>query len=159
MKIRPGHACALALLIPFPAPGAAQRLDRGPAGRSLDGVWASEGYGYVFEVKGLALKAFEVTTVSCIPTFTAGRQPDRPEGAEAAFKLSEAPVTFLVLTGSAPDKKRLHMNGAASDILVHRLPAPLPACHHLVPDTPEKNFEVFAWSWAEQYGFFGVRGV
>ena len=64
-----------------------------------------------------------------------------------------------MLTGSAPDKKRLHMNGAASDILVHRLPAPLPACHHLVPDTPEKNFEVFAWSWAEQYGFFGVRGV
>jgi hypothetical protein len=32
------------------------------AAQSLEGVWRSQGYGYVFEIQGPVLKAFEVST-------------------------------------------------------------------------------------------------
>ena len=40
----------------------------------LDGVWRSQGYGYVYDIHGPALKSFEVTTATCVPGFTATRE-------------------------------------------------------------------------------------
>ena len=34
-------------------------------------LWTSEGYGYVFDARPDTLRAFEVTSISCIPSFTA----------------------------------------------------------------------------------------
>ena len=44
--------------------------------QSLDGVWRSQGYGYVFEIQGQALKAFELTATTCVPGFI-GRARNR----------------------------------------------------------------------------------
>jgi hypothetical protein len=42
---------------------------------SLDGVWRSQGYGYVFEILGSRLKAFDVTSTTCVAGFAARLQP------------------------------------------------------------------------------------
>ena len=41
--------------------------------QGLDGLWRSEGYGYVFEINNKILEAFEVTTRTCVRGFTAKR--------------------------------------------------------------------------------------
>jgi hypothetical protein len=66
---------------------------------------------------------------------------------------------MLVLSGSSADSRWVQPLGAASRRAVHRI-ASLPAiCAKPTPNDPETNFEVLWATFAEQYGFFGVRGV
>ncbi len=65
--------------------------------KSLDGFWRSEGYGYVFEIKGAALNAFEVTTTTCVPGLSAQRQRTLTTGREATFKSRDDGVFSFVL--------------------------------------------------------------
>lgn len=124
--------------------------------QSFDGAWASEGYGLYFDVAGPTLKAYEVTAISCQPSFTATRQGDAAAGGDVAFAMVGEPAT-MILRASSSDRRRLHMNGAASDIVIRRL-ASLPGiCAKQTPDTPTTNFDVFARTWSEQYGFFDLK--
>src|SRR5262249_5751014 len=68
----------------------------------------------------------------------------------------DRPTTFVLRSGGSADRRLLHMNGAASDIVIRRHTAPA-ACATTTRDTPLTNFDVFARTWAEQYGFFDVR--
>jgi len=121
-----------------------------------EGSWQSEGYGYYLEFRNDSLRFHEVTAVSCIPTSRA-KKVDAPTGAQAAYRLLDAPVTFLILPTEG-GRLRLHMNGAASDIVIRRGQRPA-ACDRTTPDTPTTNFDVFATTWAEQYGFFDLKGA
>jgi hypothetical protein len=122
------------------------------------GLWTSQGYGYFFDVGPDTLRAFEVTSVSCISSFTAAAVPS-PSGAIAAYRLTGAPVTILLLRDAAADGLRFHENGAASDVVLRRAAAPPSTCEHPTPNTPVSNFDVFTTTWAEQYGFFDIRHV
>jgi hypothetical protein len=62
-------------------------------------VWRSEGYGYVFEIQGQGLKAFEVTTRTCVPSFTAKRDISSVPDREATFRTADGDVYFI-RTGS-----------------------------------------------------------
>src|SRR5690242_5460104 len=74
---------------------------------SLDGVWRSQGYGYVYEIHGPALKSFEVTGTTCVPGFTADRDITSAPGREATFTSKEGDVLFI-RTGASKDHKLLH---------------------------------------------------
>jgi len=126
------------------------------ADQALDGAWQSVGYGLYFDVSGSTLKAYELTSISCLPSFTAERASDATAGEDVRFKVVDRPTTFIFRSGDASNR-RLHMNGAASDIVVRRIAAPPAACGRPIADTPVSNFDVFARTWAEQYGFFAVR--
>jgi hypothetical protein len=95
----------------------------GPAS-TLDGVWRSQGYGYVFESKGPELKAFEVTATTCVPSFTARRDATAIPGREATFESPDRDLFFIRAAG-AGDHKLLHNEGSASDVRIDRLPWPL----------------------------------
>ena len=125
---------------------------------SAVGLWATEGYGLVFDVRPDTVASFEVTKVSCIPTTTA-RTVAPPAGALTAFTLSDAPVTFVVLPGSTPNDARVHVAFAASDMIIHRIDRKPATCDAPTPNTPISNFDVFAETWAEQYGFFREKKV
>jgi hypothetical protein len=116
----------------------------------LDGVWQSQGYGYVFEIQGSFLKAFEITTQTCVPGFTAQRLNGAVSGREATFRTKDR-ETYFVRTGDAGDHKLLHQEESITDIRIDRL-AKLPeVCNQPTANTPLSNFEVFTRTWAENY--------
>ncbi|HEY7288162.1 MAG TPA: S41 family peptidase [Vicinamibacterales bacterium] len=123
--------------------------------QSIDGSWSSEGYGLYFDASGSTLKAFEVTAISCLPSFTAERSTPGSNG-DIVFKVVDRPTTFVLRAGGG-DRRRLHMNGAASDIVIRRQRGAPATCSKPAPDTPVSNFDVFTRTWAEQYGFFDIR--
>jgi hypothetical protein len=126
--------------------------------QSLDGSWSSEGYGLHFEISGDTLKAFEVTAISCLPSFTAQRTTTETNG-DVVFKVVDRPTTFVLRSGKDGDRRLLHQNGAASDVVIRRQRDAPTACSKPAPDTPLTNFDVFTRTWAEQYGFFDIRKV
>ncbi len=101
---------------------------------------------------------FEVTTTTCVPGFTAQRDPAAIAGREATFTTSDGDVLFIRPGGTA-DHRVLHQDGAASDVRIDRL-ARLPSvCEHPTPNTPAGNFEVFSRTWAENYILFDQKKV
>ena len=126
--------------------------------QSLDGVWRSEGYGYVFEVKGSTWKAFEVTARTCVVGFNAIQSKVALKGQESTFKIVDGDV-FFVKAGGSNNHKVLHFDGSASDMRMDRLPQMPAVCDRLTPNTPIDNFEVFARAWAENYISFDLKHV
>lgn len=133
-------------------PASAQR----PA--SAIGLWATEGYGLVFDVRADTVVRDEVTKVSCIEALRAPTTSP-PPGALGAFKRSDAPVTYVILPGRTATEARVHAGFAASDMVMHRIDRKPAVCDTPTPNTPLSNFDTFAQTWAEQYGFFREKKV
>jgi hypothetical protein len=117
------------------------------------GLWQTEGYGLVFDVRRDSVIGYEVTKVSCIATTRAVTKAP-PAGGLAAFGEAGTPVTFVILPGKTAKDARVHLAYAASDMIVHRIDRKPTTCDAPTPNTPLSNFDVFAQTWAEQYGFF-----
>src|SRR5687768_5817138 len=116
---------------------------------SAVGLWATDGYGLVFDVGADTVVRFEVTKIACIPVLRAPTVPP-PAGALAAFAIPGAPVTFVILPGNTPTQARVDVPFAASDIGLRRIDKKPAVCDKPTPDTPLSNFDVFAQTWAEQ---------
>ena len=128
------------------------------AAQSLEGTWQSQGYGNVYEIRGVTLKAFEVTARTCVPGFTAKRLAAAVRGREATFK-SQRREVFFISDGSDDDHKLLnHADGLAS-IRISRLPRLPTVCDAPTADTPPDNFEVFTRTFAEHYIGFDLRHI
>ena len=126
------------------------------AADSLDGIWRTEGYGLVFEIRGAKLKAFEVTEATCLPGFSADRDAASATGRDATFRTSDSDVYF-VRAGGSGDHRLLHSEGAASDMRIDRIATIPAACSQPAVDTPQGNFDVFARTWAENYISFDLK--
>ena len=124
---------------------------------SVNGVWATEGYGLVLDVRADSVTSYEITKVSCIPALRARRAASPSEGALAGFGPPNAPSMFTIRRGSSPDQARVHVPFAASDMIIRRIDRKPAVCDRPTPDTPLSNFDVFAQTWAEQYPFFGDK--
>lgn len=123
--------------------------------QSLDGVWRSQGYGYVFEIQGTTLRAFEVTTRTCVPGFTARRDTVAVSGREATFRKRDGGVYFVKAGGT--DNHKLMDTGSLPNIRIDRLPKMPDLCDQPTANTPVDNFEVFTRTFAEHYIAFGLR--
>jgi len=122
---------------------------------ALDGFWRSQGYGYVLEIQGPSLKAFEVTATTCLPGLTAQRDTANVPGREATFKTDGQ--VFFVRAGGSADHKVIHNEGSASDMRIDRIAGLPGVCAHPTPNTPMDNFEVFTRTWAEHYISFDLK--
>jgi len=87
---------------------------------TLDGVWRSQGYGLVFEIKGSMLRAFEVTSITCVSGFTAQMDAARIAGREATVR-RKGGNDFFMRTGGSNDHRILHNQGSASDVRIDLL--------------------------------------
>jgi len=128
------------------------------ASQALDGVWRSLGYGYVFEINGPVIRAFEVTTSTCLSGFTARNDGSAVPGREATFRSGGGDVWF-VRSGGRGDHWLLHNEGSASNIRIVRVPQLPASCSHPPANTPAGNFEVFTRTWAENYISFDLKHV
>ena len=73
--------------------------------------------------------------------------------------MPNAPVIFEIKPGRSAAEARVHLGFAASDMIIHRIDRKPATCDSPTPDTPISNFDVFAQTWAEQYGFFKEKKV
>ncbi len=122
----------------------------------VDGIWRSQGYGYVFEIQGPVLRAFEVTTTTCVLGFIAKRVNSTVPEREATFRTKDKDVYF-VRTGGVANHKLLHQEESITDIRIDRIEKLPVVCDHLTANTPLNNFEVFTRTWAESYISFDRR--
>jgi hypothetical protein len=121
----------------------------------LDGIWQSQGYGYVFEFQGSALHAFEVTETTCVRSFSA-KEAREVNGRDATFRGPDG-LVLSIDSGITPDHRLLHIEGSASRIRIDRLSRKPEVCDRLTPNTPLGNFEVFAQTWSEHYISFELK--
>jgi hypothetical protein len=126
--------------------------------QSLDGVWRSQGYGFVFEIQGRSLSAWEVTATTCVKSLTATGDSVATPGRAATFRTKEGNV-FFVKTGGTENFHLLHYDGAASDMRIDRVAAIPAVCTPPTADTPINNFEVFTRTWADHYILFDQKQI
>ena len=115
----------------------------------IDGVWASEGYGRVLEIKDNNLRIFGVTKVSCV--------------LRENQSLDEFLLRINRINLSENNKLSYYEEGGITRYDFARLEKLSAACveaknEKLNPD-PEHNFEVFWHSFSENYAFFDTHNV
>jgi len=117
------------------------------------------GFGYQMvmvcwlEISDSGLHTYQLTSISCIPGWTAERQN--------ASKINESVFTgrdtVRLSDGPSEDIKHLHLDGTVSDIVLHRISERPPKCTQRVDNSPDGNYAVFWQTFAEQYPFFSLR--
>lgn len=123
----------------------------------LDGVWRSDGWGLVYQIHGDALRAFEITSTTCVAAFKAKRLSRTTPGQEAIFRARGG--TFNILPGNDENHRRLvHPAGLTSIVLEHLSKLP-PVCTPPTANTALGNFDVFVKTFAEQYISFNLRHI
>ena len=120
-----------------------------PAADPMDGIWRSQGYGYLFEIHGSTLQAFEVTESTCVKSFSAKRR-------EGTFRGPDG-LVLSIEPGNAPDHKLAQIQSSISFIRMDRVPQKPDVCDHMTANTPHGNFDVFAQTWAEHYISFELK--
>ncbi|MEO8451921.1 MAG: S41 family peptidase [Gemmatimonadota bacterium] len=121
----------------------------------LSGAWKTDGYGLVFVSNGDTLQAYEVTQTTCVPTMKVIRRAETAPGAEAVYAKDDD--VFLVKAATDSNEKRLHSDGAASDMVIRRIAGRPATCDQPTPNTPIGNFDVFAETWKEHYILFDEK--
>jgi len=96
--------------------------------------------------------------MTCVPWFTAERDPSNMDGREATFTAPHG-ASFFIRTGGTTNHRLLHREGTASDVRLDRVASLLATCDHPTPNTPAANFEVFARTWAENYILFDQKKI
>lgn len=123
---------------------------------SLDGTWATEGYGLMLHIAGDQLECFEITSLSCQPAFTATRLEQ--SSTTATFAGGDGQKIRISLAGSA-GTRWLRFHDAVSRIRLRRAPGLPQTCSQPAPADPLSTFNVFWTTFRELYGFFGLHGV
>jgi hypothetical protein len=118
----------------------------------LDGFWLSDGYGLLVEVQGKKMSVHEISSVSCLPSWIAERQPSGDNEHEVVFMRGDGAIR-LSPTAST-DKLVMHEDGSISDIELRRTADRPIACAEKLADTPQNNYAVFWQSFAEQFALF-----
>jgi hypothetical protein len=131
------------------------------AASSLDGLWASNGYGLLLEIDRADVRVWQTTSGSCLLAFKARRLQDLPEGAEAVFVTPEQAggLTVTIKKMASDDLRQLQVLGTASEIGLKRLPSKTGICTDAINRNPIRNLEVFAQSFREFYPSFQTKKI
>src|SRR5215469_260055 len=144
--------CASAAFFLLPISASAQIQG---AKESLDGLWLTDGYGELIEVQGDNLRAYEITTLSCIAAAKATRRTEAVTHHETVFAGEDG--TLRVFPGLSADSRWLHEDGSVSNILIRRTSSRPAPCDQPPVDTPLANYQVFWETFSEHYPFFALR--
>jgi hypothetical protein len=122
-----------------------------------DGLWLSDGYGLLLKVDGNILQAFELTSISCLPSWSAIRDPDHARDPELVFRGDHTSVRFSI--GTTADVMRMRRDGTVSDVLLRRAAVRPRICDQAADNSPQANYAIFWQTFAEQYPFFELHDV
>jgi hypothetical protein len=122
-----------------------------------DSFWLADGYGLFYELTPTGLNVYQLTSASCIRSET--RLPVEPRSSNSALAFSSPGTITTVRRTKDPNALRLHMDWAASDMILHRTDKPPESCSQKPANLPQKNYDIFWQTFAEQYAFFALRKV
>jgi hypothetical protein len=128
----------------------------GVQARALDGLWRADGYGLLLEVQGNTVNAFEVTSISCIPSWQADGKTTG-DGNAITF-INDACERRLTLDNS-PDIARLHADCSSADILFQKLKEQPKGFSEKIENTPQNTYAIFWQTYSENYPFFDLHHV
>src|ERR1700686_276770 len=123
----------------------------------LDGLWLSDGYGFLVELDERGLHTYEMTSISCIPSRSAKRFAS--EGSDSGITFTSGRETTRIIRTDDPNVLRMHTDGTTSDIVLRRISRRPDSCQSMSPNTPQENYAVFWKTFAEQYPFFSLHKV
>jgi Peptidase family S41/Tricorn protease C1 domain len=124
--------------------------------KSLNGLWLSDGYGLFVEFNYGGLQTYEITSISCIPSRNAKRSD---VGNAGVIVFRSGHETIRVVPDAKPNFLRMHMDGTASSIVLHRIAIRPEICRGRPNNTPQQNYAIFWQTFAEQYPFFALHKV
>lgn len=155
----PGHRMAAAILAAalavtaFAWPARAAVMSRSP----VDGIWRTDGYGYVISIGRGHGTVYQTTAISCLP----GGQADQlgPPGRHGVVRFGTGGVTTATVRPAGKDRAWLHSLGSAGSIGLIRIRAVPPLCRRPVPNDPVSSFDIFWTTFAENYPFFAAQKI
>jgi hypothetical protein len=124
--------------------------------KSPEGLWLSDGYGLLVEFTDDGLQTYEITSISCISSRNAKRADTRSTGSMAFMSGHQM---IRVVPDAESNVLRLHMDGTASSIVLHRIALRPNMCRGMTNNTPQENYAIFWRTFAEQYPFFALHKV
>lgn len=121
----------------------------GQSSGPTDGVWRTDGYGWVIQVSGGHARTYETTSLSCLPEQDLPQVgPPGTDGATGFGKHNSAEET---LHRTGPQSGELRLLGTAADIDLVAIPAVPPECLKPTPNDPPTNFDVFWANFRDNY--------
>jgi hypothetical protein len=128
---------------------------------SLDGIWQSDGYGYVIEAKGNELDFYNVTKNTAIPFLEATNIDQTPDNGEVDFATTfkGIPVNFKIKSTASEDIKIFDIDQSTSDVTFKRIDEKPAVFDTPTPNDPQANFDVFWDDFAENYAMFPLKDV
>src|SRR5690348_2826628 len=90
------------------------------ASAALDGVWRSQGWGFVYQVRGPDWQAFEVTSRTCVACSKAKRVTGGRPGSEATFQIRRGNL-FSIADDGDSDHKRITTPTGLTSIAIERI--------------------------------------
>jgi hypothetical protein len=134
-------------------PGAAARAE------GLDGLWKTEGYGYLIEIRGDSVQLYEDSAAACVPSWRGRRSGERLR-LETALGTVEARLRLeggeLVLSFWGTGERRASRLAAfppESAGRLARVGASSSQAGRLL------SYDALAAAFGEEYGFFDLRGL
>ncbi|WP_064745576.1 S41 family peptidase [Pseudonocardia acaciae] len=122
--------------------------------RQVDGLWRSDGYGWIVSVEGGRARTFETTAIGCLPRRALDQLgPPEPDG---TVRYGRKGVPLRTLRPAADGRAVLHVLGTVSD--VDLLPVSEP-CQRTVPNDPLTCFDIFWTTFAEHYNSLHRKNV
>jgi C-terminal processing protease CtpA/Prc len=128
---------------------------------SLQGLWKSDGYGYIFEVKGDELSVFDVTKNNFTPNFTGNNVDQTPGDGEVDFEVDfrSAILELKIKSTTDDDVKIIDPGGDSTDITLQRIDEKPSVSEQPTSNDPLTNFDVFWDTFAENYAMFPLKDV
>jgi hypothetical protein len=125
--------------------------------QTLDGLWLSDGSNMLYVVRGVVVRAFDVTSISCIPAWEVSGKTDPAGGGGVVF--TQGAGTRRLTLDELPNTARLQSDCSVADILLHRAEPPFKNIDKSPDNTPQTNYAVFWQTFAENYPFFQLHQV
>jgi hypothetical protein len=123
------------------------------------GWWRSEGYGLFFHIDSSAIAASEITSVSCLPAWTANRSGDQGNAWIFRGGFESGDEIIRIDPGANANTAILRRAGGMKAVMLRRVSTPPATCTRQSGNTPLENYEVFWTTFAENYPFFALHGV
>jgi len=142
----------IAVIIAFASIGA--QAENNPVG-----FWRSEGYGLFLDIEPSRIDASEITSVSCLPAWSASRLANQGDAWVFQGGFASGDETIRVYGGANSNVKTLRRSDDVATMILRKVSSPPALCQQPVVDTPLANYDVFWTTFEENYPFFSLHGV